>query len=88
MDAPLFDADDPSLDLNKAVECFALHAGGTRRGAQTLRAWMLDGVRGPDGEVVKLAYVKLGGRIYTSEKRIKAFIAATQQAPAREGVPA
>ena len=49
--------------------------------------WMLDGIRMPDGQKVKLQHFRLGSRLMTSRERWLAFIHAQQSAPEEQAAP-
>lgn len=75
------------LSLTQAASRFPGHRGAQRLHPATLTRWILRGVRGTDGTVVKLEATRLGGRWLTSEPALRRFAAALTAAgtPAGEG---
>lgn len=76
--------DEEPISLTQAAEKFPGHRGANRLHPATLTRWILKGVRGTDGTVVKLEAVHLGGRWLTSEAALRRFAAALTAA----GTPA
>ena len=55
-----------------------------RPSVQTVTRWMLTGIKGPDGQMLKLQSFKAGGRRYITREAAAEFIAASNEdAPPR-----
>jgi len=48
----------------------------------TLRRWITDGVKGPDGHPIRLQAVRIGNSLLTSREAVYRFAAATSGSPA------
>lgn len=66
----MIDADD-FVSINDARGFFP-----GRPSLSTLWRWSLQGVKGPNGDRVKLRTIKSGGRVFVSREAVDAFLAA------------
>lgn len=74
---------DPSECFTPA-EAARLFPG--RPAIQTVTRWILSGIIGPDGQRLKLASFKSGGRRYTTREAVAEFIAASNGEPVKPTV--
>jgi hypothetical protein len=64
------------LSLRDAAKLIPPARQGRPVSFQCLLRWVLDGARGPDGQLVKLEGLRLGGRWLTSSQAIQRFAEA------------
>jgi hypothetical protein len=88
MTATLDIAKETPLSLAAAAKRLPrLRAGRPLHPATVLR-WILDGVRGRDGDRIRLEAVRIGGRWCTSAEALQRFLATLSAAPAGPAGPA
>jgi Protein of unknown function (DUF1580) len=61
---------------------FQSHRTGRTIGTEAVCRWIQKGVRGPNGNIVKLEAVRIAGRFYSSREALQRFIDAQQDATA------
>jgi hypothetical protein len=79
--------DEDLISLSQAAEKFPGHRGAKRLHPATLTRWILKGVRGTDGRIVKLEASRVGGRWLTSEPALRRFSAALTAAGTATDTP-
>jgi|SRR6185437_1301589 len=72
-----------AISVTAAAAIFGEFRRGTPTRRQTVVRWMLQGVRLPSGERVKLEHYRIGSRLMTSRARCLNFLDRQQQ-PAPE----
>jgi hypothetical protein len=77
--------DEDLISLTQAAEKFPGHRGAKRLHPATLTRWILKGVRGTDGRIVKLEALRFGARWFTSESALRRFSAALTAAGTAAG---
>jgi hypothetical protein len=74
------------LSLSQAARALPSSRGGRPVTLSCVLRWVLDGVRLPSGEVVRLEALRIGGRWLTSQEAIQRF--AERLTPRLDGEPA
>ena len=74
------------LSLSAAGRQFPAHRGKGTIAPSTIFRWVKSGAKAPDGRVVTLAAVRVGGRWITSHGAVLRFVAALT--PAADPIPA
>jgi hypothetical protein len=74
------------LPLTAAAKMVPPARSGKRTHLSTLLRWIIRGVKNPNGEIVRLEAVRLGGRWVTSQDALQRF--AERLTPRIEGAPA
>jgi hypothetical protein len=72
---------EETLSFTNASKILPPGRNGARPQLSTLIRWALDGVRGPDGRLVRLEAVRLGRKWVTSRQALQRFVAALTPAP-------
>ena len=61
------------IHLNEVAKLVPPSRGGKRTHLSTILRWILQGVKGPCGEVVRLEALRLGGKWVTSKEALQRF---------------
>jgi hypothetical protein len=77
---------EPLLSLTSASRLIPPGRNGKRTALSTLLRWVLRGAKAPDGQLVRLEAVRLGGRWVTSKAALQRF--AEKLTPQFAGGPA
>lgn len=64
------------LSINEACQLLPRGRNSSRPHFATVYRWILDGVKAPDGQLVKLEAVRVGSKWVTSKEALARFIAA------------
>lgn len=70
------------LSMTAAAREFPAHRGTGTLNPSTLHRWGLKGARGADGQLVRLAMIRIGGRWLTTRGAVARFAAALTSASA------
>ncbi len=75
------------ISLAAAARLFPGARGAVRVNPATVHRWCTKGTRTPDGNVVKLEFVRAGCRVLTSRQAVARYVAALSVAPESAEIP-
>ena len=79
--------DEGAVGLSELARLVGRFRGGRQTSPSTLTRWILEGVRLPDGKVLKLEAVRIHSRWMSSRPRLIEFIERQQPTPAPVAPP-